>query len=220
MKKRKDFKREETIQLANEGFSNAEIAELLGITKKRVAANKWEHNVINGTVKQMFKCKVLRRWLRPHNVVLPWSRVPNVRGRKGLVLCEQNADGTPISHKKEQLHGQKDSKGGYTFNVDDLLGDEHEQKQFDFQDDMVNHPPHYTKGGIEVIDFIESKKLGYNLGNVVKYVSRVDDKDEPLENLRKAEWYLKREIANREKAKGDYYHSDKDLPMFLRKQAE
>ena len=75
--------------------------------------------------------------------------------------------------------------------------------------DLVNNPPHYTQGGIEVIDFIEAKRLGYNLGNVVKYVSRVDDKDEPLENLRKAEWYLKREIARRESV----------LPSLLRKQA-
>jgi len=33
--------------------------------------------------------------------------------------------------------------------------------------DMVNHPPHYKKGGIETIDFIEAKELGFNLGNAV-----------------------------------------------------
>jgi hypothetical protein len=65
--------------------------------------------------------------------------------------------------------------------------------------DMVNRPPHYTKGGIETIDFIEAKGLGYCLGNVIKYVSRVDEKDDPIENLEKAEWYLKREIAKRKK---------------------
>ena len=64
--------------------------------------------------------------------------------------------------------------------------------------DVVNHPKHYTVGGIETIDFIEAKKLGYNLGNVVKYVSRVDQKDDPIENLKKAQWYLDREIAKRQ----------------------
>lgn len=67
--------------------------------------------------------------------------------------------------------------------------------------DMVNHPPHYKAGGIETIDFIEAKKLGYNLGNVVKYVSRAELKIDKLEDLQKARWYLNREISNLEKAK-------------------
>jgi hypothetical protein len=62
--------------------------------------------------------------------------------------------------------------------------------------DPVNHPAHYKVGGIETIDFIEAKNLGYNLGNVVKYVSRADHKGERLENLEKARWYLDREIGN------------------------
>lgn len=67
--------------------------------------------------------------------------------------------------------------------------------------DVVNHPPHYKVGGIEVIDFIESKGLTYNLGNVVKYVSRADHKGNKLEDLKKAQWYLNREVANLEKSK-------------------
>jgi hypothetical protein len=62
--------------------------------------------------------------------------------------------------------------------------------------DMVNHPPHYKAGGIETIDFIEAKNLGYNLGNVVKYVSRADLKGNKVEDLQKARWYLDRAIAN------------------------
>ena len=61
--------------------------------------------------------------------------------------------------------------------------------------DPVNNPAHYTAGGIETIDFIEAKKLGYNLGNVVKYITRADHKGNKLEDLRKAQWYLSREIA-------------------------
>lgn len=60
--------------------------------------------------------------------------------------------------------------------------------------DLVNHPPHYTTGGIETIDFIEAKKLNYNLGNVVKYITRADHKGNRAEDLRKAKWYLEREI--------------------------
>ena len=60
--------------------------------------------------------------------------------------------------------------------------------------DMVNHPPHYKAGGIETIDFIEAKELGYNLGNVVKYITRADHKGNKLEDLKKAQWYLNRAI--------------------------
>lgn len=67
--------------------------------------------------------------------------------------------------------------------------------------DMVNHPPHYKAGGIETIDFIEAKNLGYHLGNVVKYVSRADLKGAKLEDLQKAKWYLDRAISNLEKTK-------------------
>jgi IS30 family transposase len=65
--------------------------------------------------------------------------------------------------------------------------------------DAVNHPPHYKAGGIETIDFIEAKSLNYNLGNVVKYITRADHKGNKLEDLRKAQWYLNREISNLEK---------------------
>lgn len=61
--------------------------------------------------------------------------------------------------------------------------------------DAVNHPAHYTQGGIEVIDAIEAWGLGFNLGNVVKYVARSAHKGRELEDLRKAAWYLARAIA-------------------------
>ena len=67
-------------------------------------------------------------------------------------------------------------------------------EMFEPKPDPVNNPAHYTVGGIETIDFIEAKKLGYNLGNVVKYLTRADHKGNKLEDLRKAQWYLKREI--------------------------
>jgi transposase-like protein len=67
--------------------------------------------------------------------------------------------------------------------------------------DPVNHPPHYKAGGIETIDFIEAKDLNYRLGNVIKYVSRAGKKNsDPLVDLKKARWYLDREIFAREGA--------------------
>ncbi len=66
--------------------------------------------------------------------------------------------------------------------------------------DLVNHPPHYTVGGIETIDFIEAKGLGYHLGNVVKYIARSAHKGATLEDLKKARWYLDRAIANAERS--------------------
>lgn len=69
------------------------------------------------------------------------------------------------------------------------------------KNDNVNHPSHYTDGKIEVIDFIEDKKLNYHRGNVVKYVARAGKKDpsKEIEDLKKAQWYLNREIQRLEK---------------------
>ena len=65
--------------------------------------------------------------------------------------------------------------------------------------DSVNHPAHYTVGGIETIDFIEAKNLNYHLGQVIKYITRAEHKNNFLEDLKKAQWYLNREIENRSK---------------------
>ena len=65
--------------------------------------------------------------------------------------------------------------------------------------DPVNSPDHYTSGGIETIDFIEAKELDYNLGNVVKYITRAGKKNvKKLEDLRKAQWYMNRAVETLE----------------------
>jgi hypothetical protein len=69
--------------------------------------------------------------------------------------------------------------------------DMHEPKS-----DPVNHPAHYKVGGIETIDFIEAKRLNYNMGNAVKYITRADHKGSRKQDLEKAIWYLKREIEH------------------------
>ncbi len=64
------------------------------------------------------------------------------------------------------------------------------------ESDPVNHPAHYKVGGIETIDFIEAKRLNYNMGNAVKYITRADHKGSRKQDLEKAIWYLKREIEH------------------------
>lgn len=62
--------------------------------------------------------------------------------------------------------------------------------------DMVNQPPHYKfENGVEVIDLTE--QLNFNCGNAIKYLARAGRKDsaKTVEDLKKAEYYVKREIA-------------------------
>ena len=70
--------------------------------------------------------------------------------------------------------------------------------------DNVNHPDHYNHSKIEVIDFIEDQHLGFHLGNAVKYISRAGRKDpaRTVEDLRKAAWYLNRQIERLEGSLG------------------
>lgn len=65
--------------------------------------------------------------------------------------------------------------------------------------DQVNHPPHY-RGKHEPIKVIEDWKLGFRLGNAVKYIARAEKKGSPIQDLEKAAWYLAREIKKRKKA--------------------
>lgn len=62
------------------------------------------------------------------------------------------------------------------------------------KEDVINPPSHYTRGRIEVIDFIEDQQLPYHLGNVIKYIARAGHKGDKLEDLKKARWYLDRYI--------------------------
>ena len=70
----------------------------------------------------------------------------------------------------------------------------------------INHPKHYNKGNIEVIDFIDDQKLGFSLGNAVKYICRVGSKNpdgtgiklSTVSDLKKAIWYIQHEIERLE----------------------
>ena len=67
------------------------------------------------------------------------------------------------------------------------------------EEDKVNSPSHYRYGKKETIDVIQDcmtddEYHGYLKGNVLKYVSRYKFKGEPLEDLKKAQWYLNKLI--------------------------
>lgn len=79
--------------------------------------------------------------------------------------------------------------------------DEPLKQKFSTEYDTVNHPSHYTDGKIEVIDFIEDKGLNFHRGNAVKYIARAGKKNpaKEVEDLKKAVWYLNREIQRMER---------------------
>ena len=65
--------------------------------------------------------------------------------------------------------------------------------------ETVNHPSHYGGDTVyETIKVIEAWGLNFRLGNAVKYISRAFSKGTPLEDLKKAAWYLNREIEKLE----------------------
>ena len=69
--------------------------------------------------------------------------------------------------------------------------------QPDMEPDMVNHPPHYTHGGVECIEALEAMlgAEGFNAycrGTAVKYLWRTGHKWDAEEDLKKAIWYLER----------------------------
>lgn len=73
--------------------------------------------------------------------------------------------------------------------------------------DVINHPEHYSAGTVEPIDLIDGLELNFNRGNVIKYVARAGRKkskgksllSKEVEDLKKAAWYLQREISKYEK---------------------
>lgn len=60
--------------------------------------------------------------------------------------------------------------------------------------DMVNHPPHYNRGKIEVIDFIEDQQFDFHIGTAIRYLCRAGYKWNAVEDLEKAIWYINRKI--------------------------
>lgn len=94
--------------------------------------------------------------------------------------------------RRERFAAENGASVGEAYTPKELIGD----KLLPKVADAVNHPAHYNAGKIEVIEFIEDQKLGYNLGNAIKYISRYGKKkvEKQAEDLAKARWYIKREM--------------------------
>ena len=79
------------------------------------------------------------------------------------------------------------------YKINDIFGGEF-MLMFEIEEkEMVDHPSHYNQG-IETIEYIESWSMNFNTGNVIKYVTRAGYKNNQLEDMKKAMWYLQREI--------------------------
>ena len=93
---------------------------------------------------------------------------------------------------KERL--EMDERG--QMDIDDPYGARKVAKQIT-EREMVNHPDHYQgSGGMEVIDIIENYDLGFSLGNAIKYILRSNKKGSAKQDLKKAIWYINREMSN------------------------
>lgn len=91
----------------------------------------------------------------------------------------------PVDTKTISVWDEEDSFDGYYGGSEDYV-----QKA----NDAVHSPKHYTSGKYEVIDVIEDWDLNFRLANAIKYIARHKHKGKPLEDLKKAAWYLQREI--------------------------
>ena len=112
-------------------------------------------------------------------------------------VCHPGSEDCRVSLKNKWKHdaGMKDNQS-----ADDAPAHTSEQlADVECREEKaVNHPDYYKHGGIEAIDAIEAWGLGFNLGNVVKYIARAGHKTaDSLQDLRKAAWYLDREIKRR-----------------------
>jgi hypothetical protein len=109
---------------------------------------------------------------------------------KAMEIHKKVMDKTISKWKTMSISSSNTPMQGVTHNVPVQI------EMFEPTPDAVNHPAHYKVGGIETIDFIEAKKLNYNIGNVVKYLTRADYKGNRKQDLEKAIWYLQRELGH------------------------
>jgi hypothetical protein len=171
---------------SNPKAKSADVAKVIGVTPAYVSTVLWNAKKKAKVVKKAKPTLTLRREGAPRKgVTLDMLKATNKALEKENKIRKAMAE-----HKKmfdDTLNGWK-TLSTTTSNTPMQV------EMFEPKADPVNNPAHYTVGGIETIDFIEAKQLGYNLGNVVKYITRADHKDNKMEDLRKAQWYLTREI--------------------------
>ena len=120
-----------------------------------------------------------------------WDRLIS-KGPDKQEECLMNKPVTKAEDIKESIYKNTITGALYHPNDHNLM-----DKQMFPKEDTVNHPPHYNKGGLEAIDYIEQQLedgfTDYLEGNVLKYIHRWRYKN-GIEDLKKAEWYLKKLI--------------------------
>jgi hypothetical protein len=159
---------------ANPKTTSADVAKAIGVTPAYVSTVMWNAKK---------KAKVAKKKAKPNwkTIAFASSDIPFYKDSVTDMTpnrMAQLAYEAGVAKAKLRMEGDR---GGQI-------------EMFEPKADPVNNPAHYTVGGIETIDFIEAKQLGYNLGNVIKYLTRADHKGNKMEDLRKAQWYLTREI--------------------------
>jgi hypothetical protein len=186
---------------SNPKAKSADVAEAVGVTPAYVATVMWNVKRKAKVVKKtggMQKKKAMTNKAKPMTLKEIKAATKRVQDK-----FFPKPDWNPLGLYSSDTSFYGDTPSPHTQRIVELTGaiaDDIKRNQelqielFETKADPVNNPAHYTVGGIETIDFIEAKQLGYNLGNVVKYLTRADHKGNKLEDLRKAQWYLTREI--------------------------
>lgn len=189
-----------------EGKTAKEISKKLGVPNSYVHTIKWQDKKTSKIIGAVFDAT--------RDVRKAKEKKPKTPRRAVLKLAKIKRDPKAEEWvKQNRWFGEDEEKTAKALKLHDLLvkdgvdpkSDEYWRRvDIDLKQDNVNKPPHYTTGGIDFLDYAEAKGLTENayLFNVVKYVSRAGKKvgSDPIEDLKKAQFYLNREIAIRERA--------------------
>jgi transposase len=157
-------KHEQILSLLADGLSVEEVAKKVGVSKQYVYVTRWKDDRAKGRTLRNTRGKGKAK----------------TKAKPKKVLRMQKLTKSTIRELIEAEQAIRDQIPALAAKLDE------DKAKFD----MVNSPSHYTAGGIETYDFIVAKGLSYELGNVVKYVSRADYKGNKLQDLLKAQWYL------------------------------
>jgi hypothetical protein len=181
------FKRDKILRALQAGQTTQEIAKRYGIKVHSVhtAKSDFKHRPdLHAKFPKLFE-HVFGKQILVKEENFPWPTNEDTQAKAEPV--NETQSGAYIDFDPRKLDGVVDLMLGKV--RDELLGDSLAEV------DPVNHPEHYKVGGIETVDFIEAKGLNYNLGQVIKYISRAYYKGNLMEDLKKAQWYLNREIS-------------------------
>jgi len=168
---------------ANPKAKSADVAKAIGVTPAYVATVMWTAKKKAKVAKKlggMQKKKAMTDKSNWKTIALASSGIPFYADSVTDTTPKRMAQLAYEAGKKYRMEGSETQR---------------QIEMFEPKPDAVNHPAHYKVGGIETIDFIEAKKLGYNLGNVIKYLTRADHKGNRKQDLEKAKWYLERELS-------------------------